>query len=251
MRAVSIALVAAVAACGPADDGGGGDVDGAAPAPDARPGGDGGDPPSGCAALPVTIRDFRITHPDFETFESDAVITGLVEPTLGADRTPVYAHAGPTVCTSGPAAFADWYHDVPGVNLTLPRTLELIETAPGVYVYDSAAFFPIDGDGFGAEGLSHNYSFTTEIHTSFRYTGGERFTFRGDDDMWLFVNDRLAIDLGGTHQPADATVDLDAQAAALGITPGNTYRMDIFHAERHTDESNFRIETTIDCFVVP
>ena len=32
----------------------------------------------------------------------------------------------------------------------------------------------------------------------------------------------------------------------LGIEIGQTYPMDIFHAERHTNQSNFRIETTID-----
>jgi fibro-slime domain-containing protein len=44
---------------------------------------------------------------------------------------------------------------------------------------------------------------------------------------------------------------LDQQAAALGITPGHSYPMDIFQAERHTTASNFRIETTIDCFIIP
>ncbi len=38
---------------------------------------------------------------------------------------------------------------------------------------------------------------------------------------------------------------------SLGLTLGETYPMDIFHAERHTNESNFRIETTIQCFVTP
>jgi fibro-slime domain-containing protein len=48
------------------------------------------------------------------------------------------------------------------------------------------------------------------------------------------------------------TVDLDAQAAKLGITVGgNSYSMDIFHAERHTDKSNFRIDTSIECFIIP
>lgn len=69
-------------------------------------------------------------------------------------------------------------------------------------------------------------------------------------DVWLFVNGTLALDLGGLHQPATGTVDLDAQAAALGISPGNSYPMDIFQAERHTVLSNFRIETTIECFVI-
>ena len=35
------------------------------------------------------------------------------------------------------------------------------------------------------------------------------------------------------------------------LTPGQTYPMDIFHAERHTNESNFRIVTTIECFITP
>jgi fibro-slime domain-containing protein len=104
--------------------------------------------------------------------------------------------------------------------------------------------------GFGEEGQPHNFHFTTEIHTRFTYRGGERFTFTGDDDLWLFINDRLAIDLGGLHPQLSATVDLDASAAALGLEAGETYPMDIFHAERHTDASNFHVETTIDCFVV-
>jgi fibro-slime domain-containing protein len=244
-------VLVALAACGPSQTEA--SLDAASPAPDAMeqapPPGDGGGP--GCNVLPVTVRDFRVAHPDFEHFTSDAVTPGLVLPELGADGTPTYAHAGPTVCTTGPAEFADWYHDVPGTNLAIGETLELVETSPGVYVFDSAAFFPIDGAGFGDEGLAHNYAFTTELHTSFRYDGGESFTFRGDDDVWVFINGRLAIDLGGLHQPAAATVVLDERAGQLGIAAGNSYPMDIFQAERHTTESNFRIETTIDCFVVP
>jgi fibro-slime domain-containing protein len=85
------------------------------------------------------------------------------------------------------------------------------------------------------------------MHFEFPYRGGEVFTFKGDDDVWLFVNGRLAIDLGGVHGVMTGTVDLDQSAASLGITPGQTYRMDIFHAERHTWASNFRIETTLAC----
>jgi fibro-slime domain-containing protein len=57
------------------------------------------------------------------------------------------------------------------------------------------------------------------------------------------------LDLGGVHSAQQGTIDFDAQATQLGITRGNSYALDVFHAERHTTESNFRIETTIPCLI--
>lgn len=201
--------------------------------------------------LKATVRDFSVDHPDFESFTGDVAYTGIVEPLLGPDEDPVYAAAGGTPQTTGPAEFAQWYSDVPNVNLSFAIGLDLEQSSPGVYSFASDAFFPIDGQGWENQGNPHNFHFTTEIHTTFVYKGGESFTFTGDDDLWLFINGHLALDLGGTHPPLSGTVDLDAQSAALGISPGQTYRMDIFHAERHTDQSNFRIDTSIECFIVP
>ena len=73
------------------------------------------------------------------------------------------------------------------------------------------------------------------------------FTFRGDDDLWLFVNGQLALDLGGLHPALEGSVVMDS----LGLVPGETYPMDIFHAERRTNASNFRIVTNIECFTDP
>lgn len=198
--------------------------------------------------LHATIRDFQISHPDFQTFSGDDPYLGIVEEDLGADDKPVYAHPGPTPQTTGPDEFAQWYNDTPDVNIAVEITIQLTETSPGEYVYDNPEFFPVDGQGWGEEGNPHNYHFTTELHTLFSYEGGEVFTFTGDDDLWLFVNGKLAIDLGGLHPPRSGTVDLDASASQLGISPGNTYAMDIFHAERRTTLSNFRIQTNIACF---
>jgi fibro-slime domain-containing protein len=147
--------------------------------------------------------------------------------------------------------FNQWYNTTAGVNQELKGEIPLVETPPGsgVSVYDTSAFFPIDGQGFGnTPGQSHNYHFTTEIHVKFTYSRGQKFTFRGDDDLWIFVNGKLALDVGGQHQALIGEIDFDAQAAALGITAGSSYPMDIFHAERQTTESNFRIETNIKCF---
>ena len=149
-------------------------------------------------------------------------------------------------------SFAQWYNTTANVNQEIPGQLTLTETpaGSGISMYDSTAFFPIDGKGFGnTPGQTHNYSFTTEIHVTFTYQAKQKFTFRGDDDLWIFVNHKLALDVGGQHQALEGTIDFDLQAAALGITVGSSYSMDIFHAERQTTDSNFRIETNITCFV--
>jgi fibro-slime domain-containing protein len=71
--------------------------------------------------------------------------------------------------------------------------------------------------------------------------------------VWVFINGQLAIDLGGRHAQETGSVSLDAQSARLGIAVGGVYDLAVFHAERHTVQSNFRIDTTLaftNCGVV-
>ena len=106
-------------------------------------------------------------------------------------------------------------------------------------------FFPINGQLYGNyASTGKNFHFTYSIETDFVYERehGQVFTFTGDDDVWVFVDGKLVIDLGGVHAKVSQTIDLDR---CSWLQDGQTYQLKFFFAERHTTQSNFRIETTL------
>lgn len=206
---------------------------------------------SGCGTtILAVIRDFQGDGVNFENPALSNKSTddkGIVQPTLGADQKPVYAQGTtPTATIFDPAGFDTFFRNVPGTNEPFVFNV-YFEPNGNVSTFSSTAFFPLDGVGFGNDGnddkrMQHNFHFTTEIHTAFQYQGGETFSFTGDDDVWVFINNQLVIDLGGVHQAEPASVSVDT----LGLTVGQIYPFDMFQTERHTTESNFSADTNLN-----
>jgi fibro-slime domain-containing protein len=206
-------------------------------------------------------------HQDFGSHYCCGNPQGTVLSTLGADGKPAYNPANAAgdysvgVGLTGPDAFAQWYNDTAGINLSYLIGFHLVPSADGLTrVYSSKLYFPLDGVGFGnfndygEDGKSHNFGFTTELHTKFKYQGGETFAFEGDDDLWVFINKQLAIDMGGIHAATQAQVKLDDFASKASMVVGEVYSLDLFQAERHPSGSNFTITTSmtfVDCGIDP
>jgi len=152
-------------------------------------------------------------------------------------------------------AFAQWFRDVPGVNVSKPLTLTLVrQPDSNVYTFDDredsyfaglGGFFPINGELFGnSAGNDRNFHFTFEMKTAFIYDANQdmNFKFTGDDDVWVYIDDKLVIDIGGVHGASSQTIDLNR---LNWLVDGQQYDLTFFFAERHRTQSNFRIETTL------
>jgi fibro-slime domain-containing protein len=201
-------------------------------------------PEAGAPVISAKLWDFEpLMPPDFAgTFARNAVglDPDIVATTLGDDGTPVYAGTPTTRSTHGATDFAAWYHDSP-LNLTTSITLPF-GPAPNdstTYASENTAFFPVDNQLFGNEAAgvmtrtaTHNYYFTVAFALQFRYRGGETFRFASDDDSWVFINRRLAVNLGGVHGRLTGSVNLDANSQSLGITVGQAYTLNFFYADR-------------------
>ncbi len=270
--------------------------------------------------MQVQYRDFKKRsspggHPDFEWDIKQAL--GVPGPVCGRSSTQCTAAAG-SLCGAGTCGYLDangkpafhlsasaaaitsantyslWYRNTNDANITgqngvigiSPVAGTLVLTQQGgatseVYRYLNTSFWPLTDLGFGNDGNTLNFHFTTELRYFFQYKGGEALTFRGDDDVWVFINGRHAVDIGGVHgvkygrvilgddggtgaTDSDCTVNLADTLPActleanevtsnddvrFGLVKGGVYEIAFFQAERHTSQSNF--ELTLAGFLAP
>jgi fibro-slime domain-containing protein len=239
--------------------------------------GGGRDPGSGGLGLPsppvvnptsffltMILRDFKrysvtdpLTNPAFDNGETEK---SVVADLLGGDLKPVYRAPANDIPTFGAALFDQWYHDVANVNYRVLYPLPMALADDGFYGFDSResgmpelnqgverrVFFPLDDGGpyatpFGNQGNAHNQAYTAEVHATFVASAGSSLEAGGDDDVYIFIDGKLAVDLGGTHTPIMKRLSLDD----LGLIVGQGYRLDLFYAERQGGNSALVFKTNL------
>lgn len=95
-------------------------------------------------------------------------------------------------------------------------------------------------------GANGNFTLKGEAQFIYRKTDNLYFTFSGDDDVYLFINNKLALDIGGSHWPVEKTVNLNELSAEYGLEEGQVATFTFFYMERCADASNFSIKTNIE-----
>lgn len=231
--------------------------------------------------VPTVEKPEPCYHMNFNNLGGSGIF-GVVETTLGGDGTPDLDCDGAD-CTANPGTppeddnfstnedFEDWYDDDDPESYPVYDVLVLDQDEGTTYSYTepTEGFYPLDGKGWQDPSVDletpvcggHNLSFTSETRFYFEYAGGERFDFIGDDDLWVFVNGILTIDLGGLHGSQSGYFELDANdgmddtadgsasvvsngvasSVDLGLQVGGVYEVALFHAERNQCGSHFAV----------
>lgn len=96
--------------------------------------------------------------------------------------------------------------------------------------------------------VGRDYNFSMEGHGQFVFNTEDNlyFTFEGDDDVYLFINNKMVMDIGAAHSITKSTFNLNDYIKECGLKDGEMYDFDFYYMERHSYGSNIRIETNID-----
>ena len=124
---------------------------------------------------------------------------------------------------------------------------------------DESGFYPLENLGYEQPGLltatskvnngAKNGGFTLRGESQFVYNKASNlyFTFTGDDDVYMYINGTLALDLGGAHGRNSKTVNLnDLDATKYGLKEGQVATFTFFYMERCSDASTFGIKTNME-----
>jgi fibro-slime domain-containing protein len=100
-----------------------------------------------------------------------------------------------------------------------------------------------NSDGVVLTNAGRNQHFCLETHATFKYRKGLNFSIMGNDDIWVFIDNKLAVDVGGSHMPAPGYVDLDK--FLTNAKQGESYEIDIYYCNRRTPKTSFQITTNM------
>ena len=196
-------------------------------------------------------------------YKNKEIERGLVDYYLGEDYLPV-AKGGVLTANRGMNKMDGWFEKVEGENKEFVGSLKLEYKEEGAeFAFYKSEFYPLDGVEFSAGDVvnkdGHNHLFTMSFAVPFTVltSGHEGFEIAADDDTFVYVGDRLVIDMGGVHGATKgrfairengevyaAVEDEDLAYSGVKVESGDGSIVRIFHADRDSTESTFKVKFT-------
>ena len=188
---------------------------------------------------------------------------GLVDYELNKEHFPVFV-AGKLTPNRGLENSERWYSAVEGKNKSLLGTLGLKFEAQGSnFYFHRDEFYPLDesefskADPVNKDGRNHLFTMSFAVPFTVIAGGEESFEITADDDTFVYVGDKLAIDMGGIHDAMTGRFEIhddgevyaasgDEELAYTGIrlSNGDGTMVRIFHADRDATDSVFGVKFT-------
>lgn len=198
-------------------------------------------------------------------YEYTTIEEGLASYELAEDYLPVATGAGRLLANRGVTDFARWFTAIDGINKKYAGTLALKYTADGAakFTFSDEDFYPLEmtglsaGDVVNQDGKNHLFTMTLNIPFTVTADGKERFEITADDDTFVYLGEKLVIDMGGIHGATTGQLairetgevyagvgseDLAFSGVKLSANEGKVLR--IFHADRDAKSSVFGLELT-------
>lgn len=186
---------------------------------------------------------------------------GLVEEQLDAEGLPA-AVPGRLTPNQG-LDFAGWFEEGEEGGKVSEGTLQLkYEADTAKFSFVAEDFYPLDdveysaGDEVNQDGHNHLWTMSFAVPWTVRASGDETFSVTADDDTFVFVNEQLALDMGGVHRAMTGKLTVSDEGKVYASVNGEDWQMTditlgagelakiwVFHADRDSDESVMAVET--------
>lgn len=188
---------------------------------------------------------------------------GIVDFELNDEYLPV-AIGGKVLTNRGLSDMTRWFSAVEGKSSSYAGTIKLEYSAnDAVFSFSKKDFYPLDEAEFSKDDTvnndGHNHLFTMNFAVPFTtlLSGDETFEVQADDDTFVFVGDKLVLDMGGIHKPITGIFTINSKGEIYNSIGGETLAYSgvnvdkdsssivrIFHADRDSSESTFSVRFT-------
>lgn len=147
------------------------------------------------------------------------------------------------------------------VGCTSPQSCNVNSSSSTDGVSTQYGFFPFNENTTSKSAVRYNYGYGAKLEIQFTLTSTGtvkddynneipiRFYFSGDDDVWVFIDNQLVLDIGGAHAKVSGVLEFDQQGqnkdkVTSWVSRVKNNKIDGYGAEER-DEKNSTTEKSI------